>query len=913
MPVPVAQSMNVSIVNPARMARTMPGRAGPSTKTDPDLPCTGELEVLPAPAECKAKPALADFHAQRLRAKILAGNPARQAPVAVAPPKNLSTPSQSSPVMKRGQALDLIKKIYLVLQSELDNQQLMLCMAEIIELLCQSDNPVISVEEWAGLSLRFDALHAMVEQVQDKAAAAIPRLHFIAENIASLKKVSRYVWTQLAYDGIVQQFADDIEQELLDNPVMLNDKSVKGKLDISTPIPLLSGGVELGYRDCYYVNEDGERVRANAVTGGASLKASFFGVASIKATGTGTTGKNEYCKTPREDAIHRFDTLLANNRHRPEIARYLSRRATLGLPFGDPDEVREIHERRTKYLLHEKRDSQRFSVLLSLNYDAMPVQCEPEIKLADESPRAPARIKLRTVVDKKVRPTESNVTAQTAKAEAELGGQLQALQLKMGMSASYSRRSTTTRSHRTATFCELFKNSHARPDIKEALARRLEQATRSVRTSWYPDSLPGDGDKLLQENIRRLHRDFTFYCKLHASCMSRVDLSNDPAHASIKAFHRQFKVASGDQCVLKMAQLTALFLYRLQQAPATLENQQLMDDLQKLETALHASGIPQQADYLEKHALAKQPYAYDSEETVVKFTASLDLPGMSVDADLGVRISILDNGGSRNLRDPENTRGAYYNCWHTGKNARVEFRIGSDQGVNERVLKALEMYFKSSAPEISRYFASASFDKPGYYAAHFLKPARFPQLGYRLLVEQELDYHSVEIGGSIPMPPPLPVKTSVGLSFSDTQRQFNRARPSSETMFYFIQHYAMARAAGKIDESGKQVQESYWSRMVRDNPDALKQLCHNFVQPGPVSRALLLELNEIERVLLKSASPEERAKIVQCRQEFCAKAKQCSSNYPEALAALEQLFNAYFPHYARDKENSSAYRAWRFE
>ena len=267
-----------------------------------------------------------------------------------------------APMLKKDQALALIKKLTDELARLNDVE-----VNDMLLILFKSINPLpdqeIPIEQWATLSIRLELLMGMLKKHPD---ARLPSLSYIKFIVRKLEYVCRHTWKQQAYEQIIKKFTQLYVHLICTNPTLSYVRTAKGTAEIGTPLDFMSVSGSAGCLSSINFDDELYLITTEADTGDLALN---FNVpfAKFKAQASGARGNYSYTRTARHHAVCNFEQLLESNCKSPEIARYLSRRNTIGV--GDnANEMQGFYAAQKNNLLNEKSAANAFSVFLSLDY-----------------------------------------------------------------------------------------------------------------------------------------------------------------------------------------------------------------------------------------------------------------------------------------------------------------------------------------------------------------------------------------------------------------------------------------------------------------------------------------------------------------------------------------------------------------
>ena len=814
----------------------------------------------------------------QLRQKILVREQTKATPpIADTPavPLALSTdPNIAGALINKNQALRLIQKMQRVL-TELRDSAIAQCMVDMVGVLGTTDLSEITVLQWAKLSSQLGKLSVLMEKYPAQVLPVISPLHFVRLVILNLQQYSSHARNQLAKADCVGLLTEALELQVFGDPAMLKTQTSTASFDFGLILPLLSVGVAAAYSHSEFVNDDMELVEVSGLSVAATVKASAV-LAAAKGKLQAGVVTNRYCKSPSDHVLNSFDKLLAANKNHPEIAHNLSLCAMptkRAIPIAMPADFAVLSNAALEQI------TQRLSVFLSLDYAAV------KRRHSHAKPPQP-EIGNSAVINKKIRPTESVITTMAGTASGSLGLKLDVVQFNAALTVSRSAETRATQSERTVTYCELLKNNQVDKNVKQALAEKLRIATSTACAYWFPD-LPAD----LKKCAQLLEQNFTAYAKLHAQRQQGDAIADHYAQASIREFHRTIGAKTVEEYLLRLAQLTALLYSLSGEQENSVANEQLKSQLINLEAGIHGTSIPHQVGYLDRHAMARRAYRYDTSDQVVKFSVTAGMAGVSAEQDLGVKITWRKNDG-------------YYNFLRAGQHVIVDFYASDNPEINQRIVAGLKDYFRDSAPEISDYFSTATFTKSGYQSARFYRSGK-SFASYKLWIEREINYQHSQWAIKAPVPMGM-----AGLSRASTQVSMKSEKLSSTTLNYFALHFMLAVAAGHIDGHGDMERDCYWHRIERDHVPELLGLFRNYAQPGAKRNALLEELQEMESGLLMTATPQQIDEIMARKATFFACAGDGGKNYPAALASFKKWLLALYPCYVSTKDHSGAYLDW---
>lgn len=824
----------------------------------------------------------------------------RKKPV-ISPPVKQHCVVSASPAdhtyLSKKQTLALLTKIQAVLRTESSNKLVGRMLTELIASLTTLKSDNLTLTHWATLSLQLEKLLAMLNAEPVPMHSGISPRHFVMQNIKNLEFVCRFAWAKQAHEAIASQFARDIERRVVGNPVLLDTSTMTASLDVSTPIPFLSGGVAVSYQSRHHIDDEGNYITTKTVSGAVRTKADAL-VASAQAQGSVSIGSYAYCKTAQDHARYFFSLLFEKNKTSPSIARYTSRAATIAGPDIECNELSDFEHWQEDYQLRQQSMSQLFSVLLSLNYEKDD-RTHAQIR-ARHAENYSARIKLTTCASPIIRPTLGVETNTAFSAGASAGVEVMSLRAGVSVQALYQRRVKDT--HRVATLCELLRNPSVQTRHKDNLKNEIDRATLDMRKTvqaFWPSHSDRDHDyshvEELSRDIDHLHKDFEAYFQLHAQA-ARGDAK---ALLAIEAFHLKYGVQSNEECLHCMVLLTAYFYSRLMNRETDELVEQLKMRLLKLEQTLHTTAIPHRRGYLEQHAVVKQEIQTVSKEKFVQFMVAVGCTALPPDVELGVKIS------TRSL--------THYNPLRSGEYVNVEFTLGSSTIVNERILQTIGDYFSAGQTGLNLFFDAGAYTKRGAYTLRFFKPSAFDGLPYCKLHERRINLQSTQTDIAIPIPVTGWLNLVAGLSYQETSCQLVSEVPDSNTMLYFAMHYMHALSNGKTNKAGEALQDSYWYRLEREQGAAL---AHLFLNYADESHTVVQELEAIEQVWLGGATSEEVFACQAAKTLFLDHAKvfeqsRTDGNYQAALEGFKALQRMYFSHWQRKKESSPTYKEWR--
>jgi len=776
--------------------------------------------------------------------------------------------------LTRTQALTLLTTINSALHARLNSHQSETTLTKLINALELSSGEQLALEIWAGMSLALEQLSGQL----------LPG--HIRQNVNYLEQVSRMSWAQLSHDHLAAYFAREIEQVSVDNPAMQDTTSLRVGLELATPVKLLSAGGELRYQAIKAVDDEGNYVVSRLVSGSltCNLKALFC---SVKGKVTGSAGAYAYGRTAQDYARHNFVQLVADNRTLPELAGYMSRAAAIGQTATDLDEISDFENLKNTYLLQQNAISRSFSVLLSL---AATKSASAGNELAGNSPQ----IHLQVAPSSKPRITQGITTGKTVTAQANAGFSL----LQAGLKAELTSKNVYT--GREATLCELLQNPYTDPAFKARMKQDIVLACARTRNRvlafWYGNNAPANAHVLQAEHINYFTQDWNHYQHLHAM---RVQ-GHATTGACIAAFHQKYGVRNTRECLIAMALLMADFYARLLDQSDGVERDLMKSAVQKLEQALHQSSIPHAREILAQHAVARQRIEYSSNEKVVQFS---------------VGCSAQPDGGNPGVKITSRTL-HHYNSLRCGDEVTVELTAGDSVEQNRQMLKSIRDYFKAGPTGLHVSFGIDTCSSQGVVIVRYFRPNMFAGLPFVKLFERRVVQTNRQFGAAVSIPPAGALGLRATLSCSQTGSQLVSETPGSETMLYFAKHYLHALSSGKADQSGKVLQDSYWYRMERQHSKALGKMLVNIARHHRKKTGLSLELDAIERALLRADS--ERAKCKTARQKMLSLAQHLERSrspetYQAALAGFKALMVAILPYWQRDRENSTAYKKWKYK
>jgi len=787
-------------------------------------------------------------------------------------PASSPTPTASpAKYLTRNQALGLLSNIRTALHAELNNQHIDATLSQLIGALLRLPGEQLTLEIWAAMSLALEQLS--VQSLPD----------YTRINLRYLELVSRNSWAQLSHDHLVAYFARDIERVSVDNPAMQDTSSGRVGLEVTTPLKMLSAGGELRYQQITAVDDEGNYVTSRQVSGSVtcSLKALF---ASLKTKVTGTAGAYIYGKTAQDYVRHMFVELVADNRNVPELSRYITRAAAAGQSGLDLDEISDFENLNNAYLLQQDAISRSFSLLLNL----------PAAR-PDSTGKAPASaVNLQAVALSKARITQGLTTGKTVGAQGSVGFSM----LQAGLKAEATSKNVYT--GREATLCELLQNPYTDDAFKAGMKQDIVLASAKIKNRvlafWYGDNAPDNAHELHAAHISHFTQDWNHYRHLHAMHWQ----GHATTGACIAAFHKKYGARNARECLCAMALLLADIYARLQDSHDCVEHDQLKSAVQKLEQELHQSSIPNARTILAQHAVARQRIEYSSNEKIVQFSA-----GYSAQPDAGnpgVKISF------RTLH--------HYNALRCGDEVTLEITTGDSIEQNRQLLKSIREYFQAGTTGLHTNFGIDTFSSQGVTIVRYFKPKIFVGLPYAKLFERRVVQTNRQFGtdASIPLAGALGLRASLGCT--QTGSKLISETPGSQTMLYFAKHYLHALSSGKADRNGKALQDSYWHRMERQHGKSLEKMLVNMARHSRRKTGLSLELDAIERALLLSKSEQQTGTA--SRHKMRALAQQLErartpENYHAALAGFKEYMAVIFPYWQRDKENSSAYKKWRYK
>lgn len=870
-----------------------------------------------------------------------------------------------APMLNKDQVLKLLEKLKDQL-AKLNDGEVNKHLEYLFDAINKLEDPVISIGQWADMSLRLETLLGLLTKHSND---ALPSLAYIKLTIKNLEYVCRFNWMQHAYERIIDQFTQAFVKLIVTNSAANYVKTAKGTVEASTPLSIMSVGGSAGYQVSFSFDDEGYGKTYRIYTGdfGISFKLPFLKLGGQIA---GIKGEYNYCRTARDHAICYFNDLLANNHKSPEIAQYLSRRRTLGVQ-DKTNEVEDFYIAQKDYVLTEKAIARNFALFLSLDYSGeLTVKKEDlfdgekDIYIPSEKLKENQSVTHQPKIAPSAGPVEGNkkkavvvsgkIDTTTGTLSGKAGLDTLIYEGSATLKGEYSKR--VTRNTRYTTLCDLLDNQYANsnPAFKKKLKEDVRESGFAIRkkihANWYPrpknefalddatcaliaveyqrnpDSFKPDfvsrlarepafiryatekaPEIFLSPEVNRLNQDLEFLENLHA----QRAMGNTDVEQSIAKFYKIYGAGNVEECLKNMAVLAAYFYELL----GDKKPEALAKRIKNLETRIYATGIPHRPDVLRKLAGASQNYYSITSDKTVEFSlkngfrfsfARTTAPG------LGFKVNRKDL--------------SHYNPSRSGKSYNFEITLSGETGADRQIIKALAAYLRhDGAHEMaelfdSEYFANVSVK--GTFMVRYFLPKDPVQMQMVKLDKRLIKQIGFEISPSVPIGIPGFANIAVGVNYSSSTTSLVRDMPSPDTMFYFNLHYMHALFTGTIpynkktleEDTREKGQDSYWHVLVRKHRKTLEQLFLNIAQ-----EKLSAEFDHLKRRYLSyGASKEERVRVETAQRNFLTSAERfqetgADEDYQKALENFKTFMRTLFDHWMWTRELSEAFEPYQYE
>ena len=423
----------------------------------------------------------------------------------------------------------------------------------------------------------------------------------------------------------------------------------------------------------------------------------------------------------------------------------------------------------------------------------------------------------------------------------------------------------------------------------------------------------------LEKDIARIEQDFAAYTDLHAKQVMGLP----GADAAIADFHKIYGASCTEACLQKLAVLTAAYYSQIRDKDSALAQQ-----VYKLETAIHATGIPHDPVKFRKLASAQQEYYIKTEDKNVRFSLKNGF-------NYSLGFAEMANGGfEANSREL-----LHFNPTRSGSYRNFKITLTRNQGCNQQILTALAKYCQGEGlTEMANYFAIenlASVYTEGSYIFRHFKPADSDDLPRVMLFRRSLWTSGFEISPKLPIPIPLgPVSLKLGFTFACSVSKMLQDYPTSDSLFYFMVHYLHGVftttirydkfALTEVDSPDNQ--ESYWHTLEKNHQATFKQILLN-IALGNAHR-LSQELEHIKQRYLKYLKTPgyetDQAKMAQiaavdtavANLVACATAYRddpSDGRYAAGMAGFKKFMLTLYSHWMFTREKSEAYEPWKYE
>ncbi|MET3107166.1 hypothetical protein AAKU67_002529 [Oxalobacteraceae bacterium GrIS 2.11] len=784
---------------------------------------------------------------------------------------------------------------------------------EVTSSLRAADNPSMTIEDCATLSLQMETLRGLLTEYACRGQQSKPGLRFIQCMVENLEFVSRYMYMQQAHQTIVGMFTQEREQLGVDNPMFNRTISKKGTVESHTGLPAASvgGGVDAGLKGEEYFDDEGYLITTDVTTLSGYLKAKVA-VCDLEGRGTETRGSYSYSRFARAHALCSFTDLLKNHNGKrwwktarnPEIEKLLSRKACVNGArlFWNKDELSDFYAVQKDYLRDQHIIARSFSTLLSLDYSQSkkPAIQKKEVDRALMKQRAIEFMSIGTKpVDRNsiTEEVERSFSAEIQKAndskaeiksDTKVADEKRAIVLKgklktrtgtagakidtgsplVKVNASVEKSSKKTHAKRYFTFIELMKSKFFDDDYKNKFRAQLADQgqiiKRELRSFWNQAPIIRNQKKasVLDQDIARLTEDFNAYSNLHAQ-------KGPGCEEIIEEFHRRYGVQSTEECLKRMVVLTAWFHDQLSTISEKNKNTELVAkykkqiaELEKLESDIHATGIPHRPDLFKLSACAEQDYFIKTKDLTIQG----NVKGASVFSFFGLGSGL---GFKINFRSLE-----HFNPLRCGQYINIEFSFGSNPVMNTELIKVIcaQLNKYGDAMAVSDFLGEApdplaSHDGKGVYSFKFFKPEDSGDLPSVKLFERISLVDALEISPAIHIPIAVTAAgvttLKVGGSYTRTETAMIADKPSPNSLFLFGIHYLHGLFTSKIrkekDQDEQKMQDCYWYKLLRDHEEVLKQLFLNLTLGS--QHRLHDELAYLEKRFLKFASRAEKQEV----------------------------------------------------
>ena len=816
--------------------------------------------------------ALARLRASQVRSRLLANS------LAAAP-----APRLMPDILSKVQLSALLGAIHQGLHLERQELTVRQALDGVLSTLELADSEVLSLEDWASLSLQLDALCARLAQLPLPLQESIAPSHFVRLNLNNLAKVSRYIWTRQARESLVATFAAELAQQRVTNPALADSQSSTFSAELGCALPILKAGLELNRQALESFDEDGNFVTTSAVGCGGSVKAGAAVLAGQARLG-GALGLCFYAKNWHEHANYRFNQLLAQHRDRPDVAHYLSRAACLEGSAPMHDEIADIDQLEADYALQQRTWSRQFSLLVSSQLLHQPAQA----MRADSQPRITLGLAPSTVV----KPVEGVVTTLSGAAGGSVGIDFPLITLRGG--AQISGQSKTIRYRSMETLCDQLKSDAVDPVFKAGMIRQLATASRTIRAGLM--RFWGHNNPLTAtEQVDRLNADIGHYFRLHAWQQA----GHAEVAASITAFNQAYGANNTDQCLRNMVWMVAFLYSELIQQHPTPAVTQCRQQLLAIEASLHHPSIAHTKGYLAQHAAASQTIKYTSNEVVLEFSINAD----------GVWVPVNLNGSVKFTYCRQEKTSALV----AGDKVQVDVTLGADPALNQRLLRSVNDYFCQNlgmpvTADMIRFFNGPVPASQVCTSWQFLKATDIAaDLAFVELYERQTVTVTNQFGSSLPVSVTGLGALTLAGSQTNSQRNLLHETPGSGTILYYARHFMHALASGKMDRQSRIVQRCYWQELEQKHQAALTRLFLQYAADYHNNGYLMRELDAIGSKFLSDTNDTEVAAWDTARSEFLTMADQLalctdSDNYEATLQAFKNLLQLWYPHWKRDKD-----------
>jgi len=309
-------------------------------------------------------------------------------------------------------------------------------------------------------------------------------------------------------------------------------------------------------------------------------------------------------------------------------------------------------------------------------------------------------------------------------------------------------------------------------------------------------------------------------------------------------------------------------------------------DLEKLESGIHATGIPHRTDLFKLSACAEQDYFIKTKDLTIQgnVKSSSVFSFFGFGSGLGFKI---------NFRSLE-----HFNPLRCGQYINIECSFGSNLLLNTELIKVIcaQLNQYGDASVVSDFLTEApdplaSHDGKAVYSFKFFKPEESGELPRVKLFERTSLVDAFEFSPAVHVPAaftPAGITTlKLGLSYAQSETEMVTDKPSSNSLFLFGIHYLHGLFTSKIrkekDQDEEKLQDCYWYKLIRDHEDVLKQLLLNLTLGS--QHRLHDELAYLEKRFLKFASPAEKREVTDAIIALLSAAR----NYKLANEHLERI------------------------